>query len=110
MIVLFHMNRLKTHILDTKPASDKGWDACEEMVLGIIRIIKSLSPSSFTLDSLYDDPIAQKHGPDMHQSVRSLHSIPCALSFTEGRSKAIPSITNSYSTLAFADFIFHCTE
>ena len=36
MIVLFCMNGLKTHILDTKPASDKDWDTREEMVLGIL--------------------------------------------------------------------------
>src|SRR6266478_3354254 len=38
MIALFRMNRLKTHILDTKPASDKDWDAREEMVLGVLEM------------------------------------------------------------------------
>ena len=38
MIALFCMNGLKTHISDTKPASDKDWDACEEMVLGILEM------------------------------------------------------------------------
>ncbi len=38
MIVLFRMNGLKTHISDTKPASDKDWDAHEEMVLGVLEM------------------------------------------------------------------------
>src|SRR6266436_1231272 len=38
MIALFRMNGLKTHILDTKPASDKDWDAREEMVLGVLEM------------------------------------------------------------------------
>src|SRR6266436_1197044 len=38
MIALFRMNGLKTHISDTKPASDKDWDAREEMVLGVLEM------------------------------------------------------------------------
>ncbi len=38
MITLFHMNGLKTHISDTKPASDKDWDAREEMVLDVLEM------------------------------------------------------------------------
>jgi hypothetical protein len=73
-------------------------------VIGTISVLDKFDKQSVS------HSIAPEHGPDAYQPVWDVHDVFCALSFTEGVSKAISSIIHFTISFLFLHIISHLSE